>query len=76
MTARDFPNNAPCAMLDICASAHYVLYGIEHGYAYIVYETDEGVQSYHKLKIRHTEYGSAYVFLHRTMLYMSEFYSI
>lgn len=76
MTARDFPNNAPCAMLDICASAHYVLYGIEHNYAYIVYETDEGIQSYHRLKVRYTADGSAYVFLHRTMLYMSEFYSI
>ena len=76
MTARDFPNNAPLATYDICAFSHYVLYGIEYDindYAYIVYETDEGVQSYHKLKIRYTADGIAYVFIHRTMLYMSEF---
>lgn len=70
---KDFPHNAPLATLDICAFAHYVLYGIEHGYAYIVYETDEGVQSYHKLKIRYTADGIAYVFIHRTKLYIVEF---
>ena len=76
MTARDFPNNAPLATYDICAFAHYVMYGIEHDYAYIVYETDEGVQSYHKLKVRYTADGSAYVFLHRTMLYIADFHRI
>lgn len=77
MTAKGyFLNNTPCAVFNICAFAHYVLYGIEHDYAYIVYETDEGIQSYNKLKIRYTADGSAYVFIHRTKLYMSEFYRI
>ena len=73
MTARDFPNNAPVATFDICAFAHYVLYGTEHGYAYIVYENDGGIQSYHRLKVRYTADGSAYVFIHRTKLCISEF---
>ena len=77
MTAKEyFLNNPPVATYDICAFAHYVLYGIEHDindYAYIVYENDGGIQSYHRLKIRYTADGSAYVFIHRTKLYMSEF---
>ena len=68
-----FMTHAPYAMFDICRFAHYVLYGIEHGYAYIVYENDGGIQSYHRLKVRHTADGSAYVFLHRTKLYVAEF---
>ena len=77
MTAKEyFLNNSPVATFSICAFAHYVLYSIEHDYAYIVYETDEGIQSYHRLKVRYTADGSAYVFIHRTMLYMSEFYRI
>lgn len=71
-----FPHNAPQAVLDICAFAHYVLYGIEHDYAYIVYENDGGIQSYHKLKVRYTADGSAYVFIHRTMLYIADFHRI
>ena len=63
----------PLATFDICAFAHYVLYGTEHDYAYIVYETDEGIQSYHRLKVRYTADGSAYVFIHRTKLYIAEF---
>ena len=77
MTAREyFLNNSPVAIFNICTFAHYILYGIEHGindYAYIVYETDEGIQSYHRLKVRYTADGSAYVFIHRTKLYIAEF---
>ena len=74
MTAKEFPNHAPVATLDICQFAHYVLYGIEYGYAYIVYENDGGIQSYNKLKVRYTADGRAYVFLHRTMLYIADFH--
>ena len=76
MTAKEYVlSNTPRATFDICPFAHYVMYGIEHDindYAYIAYETNGGIQSYHKLKIRYTADGIAYVFIHRTKLYMSE----
>ena len=73
MTAKKFLSNAPYAICDICQFAHYVLYGIEHDHAYIVYENDGGIQSYHRLKVRYTVDGRAYVFIHRTILYIAEF---
>ena len=73
MKAKEYFHNAPFATYDICPFAHYVLYGIEHDYAYIVYENDGGIQSYNKLKVRYTADGRAYVFLHRTRLYIADF---
>ena len=76
MTKKEyFLNNAPCAALYLSYFACYVLYGIESidDYAYIAYKTDKGIQSYHKLMIHYTKYGSAYVILHGKRLHMSEF---
>ena len=76
MTAKEYFHSAPQGTYDICPFAHYVLYGTEHDYAYIVYENDGGIQSYHRLKVRYTADGSAYVFIHRTKLYIAEFHTI
>ena len=77
MTKKEyFLYNAPCAALRLSYFACYVLYGIEYSindFAYIAYETDKGVQSYHKLMVRYTADGSAYVILHGRRLHMAEF---
>ena len=77
MTKKEyFQKNVPCATLGISAFAYYALYGIEYAindYAYIAYETDKGIQSYHKLMIHYTKDGSTYVILHGSRLHMSEF---
>ena len=71
-----FRTNEPCAALCISAFAYYVFYGIEYGindYAYITYETDDGVQAQHRLLMRHTKSGEPYVLLDGRRLKMSEF---
>ena len=71
-----FMNNVPSAALNISAFAAYVLYGVEHDiddYAYIAYETNKGIQSYHKLMVHYTAGGKAYVSLHGSRLHISEF---
>ena len=77
MTKKEyFMNNAPLAALRLSYFACYVLYGIEYSikdFAYIAYETDKGVKSYHKLMIRYTTDGSAYVILHGKRLHIAEF---
>ena len=79
MTKKEyFRTNEPCAALYISVFAYYVLYGIEYGindYAYIAYEakTSNGVQAYHKLMIRYTKSGNAYVLLNGKRLRLSEF---
>ena len=77
MTKKEyFQNNDPVAALYISAFAYYVLYGVEYGvndYAYIAYETDNGVQAYHKLLIRYTKGGDAYVMLDGRRLKSNEF---
>ena len=73
MKRKEYFHNAPIAVYDICRFAHYVLYGIENGYASIIYESDEGIQAYYILKVRYTADGSAYVFIHRTKVYIAEF---
>ena len=77
MTKKEyFMYNAPLAALRLSYFACYVLYGIEYAindYAYIAYETDKGVQSYHKLMVRYTADGSAYVILHGRRLHIAEF---
>ena len=77
MTKKEyFMNNVPCASLNISAFAAYVLYGVEYDindYAYIAYETDKGIQSYHKLMIHNTKDGNAYVNVHGSRLHISEF---
>lgn len=79
MTKKEyFRTNEPCAALYISVFAYYVLYGIEYGindYAYIAYETktSNGVQIYHKLLIRYTAGGEAYVLLNGRRLKLSEF---
>ena len=56
MTKKEyFQKNAPVAALCTSAFTYYVLYGIEDGmkdYAYIAYETDNGIKEYHKLLVR------------------------
>ena len=77
MTKKEyFQNKFPYASLNISAFAYYVLYGIEYGindFAYIAYETDEGVQSYHKLMIHYTAGGKAYINVHGSRLRLEEF---
>ena len=77
MTKKEyFMNNVPWAALRLSYFACYVLYGIEYhinDYAYIAYETDKGIQSYHKLMIHYTKDGSAYVILHGKRLHIAEF---
>ena len=77
MTKKEyFSENIPVAALCISTFACYVLYGIEYDindYAYIAYKTDTGVQAYHKLMIRYTTGGSAYVLLNGTRLKLAEF---
>lgn len=78
MTKKEyFQKNAPCAALSISAFEAYVIYGVEfdiNDYAYIAYETDKGIQSYHKLLIRYTAEGNPYVILHGRRLHLAEFY--
>ena len=80
MTKKEyFKNNAPCAALATSAFTYYAFYGIEYGindYAYITYETDSGIQAQHKLLIRYTASGDAYVLLHGRRLKLAEFYRI
>ena len=77
MTKKEyFQKNVPVAALYISAFAYYALYGVEYGvndYAYITYETDNGVQAYHKLLIRYTKGGEAYILLNGRRLKLSEF---
>lgn len=77
MTKKEyFLYNAPLAALRLSYFACYVLYGIEYSindFAYIAYETDKGVQSFHKLTVRYTADGSAYVILHGRRLHIAEF---
>ena len=77
MTKKEyFSENTPVAALCISAFAYYVLYGIEYSvddYAYITYETDKGVKEYHKLIIRYTTGGDAYVLLNGRRLKLAEF---
>ena len=80
MTKKEyFRTNEPCAALCISVFAYYVLYGIEYGihdYAYITYETDNGIREQHKLLIRHTMSGDVYVLLNGRRLKLSEFCTI
>ena len=77
MTKKEyFQKNAPVAALCISVFAYYVLYGIEYDindYAYIAYETDNGVKEYHKLLIRCTKGGDDYVLLNGRRLKLAEF---
>ena len=77
MTKKEyFQKNVPVAALCISAFAYYALYGVEYGvndYAYITYETDNGVQAYHKLLIRCTKGGEAYILLNGQRLKLAEF---
>ena len=73
MTKKEyFQQNVPVAALCISVFAYYVLYGIDN-YAYITYETDKGVKEYHKLIIRYTAGGDAYVLLNGRRLKLEEF---
>ena len=67
-----FQKNVPVAALCISVFAYYVLYGVDD-YAYITYETDKGVKEYHKLIIRYTTNGDAYVLLNGRRLKLEEF---
>ena len=77
MTKKEyFLCNAPLAALRLSYFACYVLYGIEYSindYAYIAYETDKGIHSYHKLMVHYTADGSAFVILHGRRLHIGEF---
>ena len=77
MTKKEyFQKNVPMAALYISAFACYVFYGIEYGindYAYITYETDNGVKEYHRLLIRYTASGGDYVLLNGRRLKLDEF---
>ena len=77
MTKKEyFQKNAPVAALCISAFAYYAFYGIEYGindYAYITYETDNGIQAYHKLLIRYTKGCEPYVLLNGIRLKLAEF---
>ena len=73
MTKKEyFQKNVPVAALCISVFAYYVLYGVDD-YAYITYETDKGVKEYHKLIIRYTTSGDAYVLLNGRRLKLEEF---
>ena len=73
MTKKEyFQKNVPMAALCISVFAYYVLYGVDD-YAYITYETDKGVKEYHKLIIRYTTSGDAYVLLNGRRLKLEEF---
>ena len=77
MTKKEyFRTNEPYAALCTSAFSYYVIYGVEYGindYAYIAYETDNGIQEQHKLLIRHTMNGDPYVLLNGMRLKLSEF---
>ena len=77
MTKKEyFQKNVPMAALYISAFAKYVFYGIEYGindYAYITYETDNGVQVYHKLLIRYNAHYAAYVVIGGNRFYLNDF---
>ena len=73
MTKKEyFQKNVPVAALCINVFAYYVLYGVDD-YAYITYETDKGIKEYHKLIIRYTTSGDAYVLLNGRRLKLAEF---
>ena len=75
MTKKEyFQKNAPLAALCINVFAYYVLYGIDdYNYAYITYETDNGVKEYHRLLIRYAASGDEYVLLNGRRLKLAEF---
>lgn len=77
MTKKEYCEKNPgYAVLPISAFACYIVHGVEYDindYAYISYETDNRVQSYHKLMIDYTKDGSAFVRLHGKRLYLGEF---
>ena len=77
MTKKEyFMNNTPCAELPLTYISAYIIYGVEYGvndYAYIAYKHKGIIKSYHKLMIRYTTDGSAYVILHGKRLHMTEF---
>ena len=77
MTKKEYCKNNPgMAALATSAFGGYVVHGVEYGindYAYITYETDNGVKEYHKLIIRYTKGGEVYVLLNGRRLKLSDF---
>ena len=78
MTKKEyFFHHLPYAYKCTSSATYYALYGMDYrdinDYAYIAYETHSGIQSMHKLIIRYTKYGRAYVILHGKRLYIAEF---
>ena len=77
MTKKEyFMNNAPYAELPLTYVSSYVLYGIEYGineFAYIAYKHKGIIKSYHRLMVKYTADGDAFVILHGRRLHASEF---
>ena len=75
MTKKEyFQKNVPVAALCISVFSYYVLYGIDdYNYAYITYETDNGIQEYHRLLSRYTASAHDSVLLNGRRLKLAEF---
>ena len=77
MTKKEYCNKNPgMAALATSAFGGYVMHGVEYGIddrVYITYQIDDKILSYHKLIVRYTADGSAYVILHGGRLYLNEF---
>ena len=77
MTKKEYcNNNQGMAILATSAFSAYVMHGIEFGvndHAYITYQIDNKILSYHKLLIRYNAHYAAYVVINGRRLKLNEF---
>ena len=77
MTKKEYCNNNPgIAVLATSAFSAYVMHGIDFGIndrAYITYQANNKILSYHKLLIRYNAHYAAYVVLGGNRFYLNDF---
>lgn len=78
MTKKEYCNNNPgMAALATSAFGGYVVHGIEYGadeYAYITYQINNKILSYHKLLIRYNAHSAAYVVINGNRFHLNDFF--
>ena len=78
MTKKEYCKNNPgMAVLATSAFGGYVMHGVEFGIndrAYITYQIDNKILSYHKLLIRYNAHSAAYVIINGNRFYLNEFF--
>ena len=77
MTKKEYCNNNPSmAILATSAFSAYIMHGVEFGvndHAYITYQANGKILSYHKLLIRYNAHYAAYVVINGNRFYLNDF---